>query len=218
MLPPEVVRWVSGAFFLLGVGSLLLFFPREARRGSRTVRTSRPLSLLTGPVWEGLQVVFIFSPLVGAALPDWLLGGPFTFRFPFDSIVQGIGIVLWPAGGILAIWAMRTLGRFTRAEIEVRSDHRLVAEGPYRGIRHPIYTALLAMAAGVSLLLLNALLLILFVLAYAIARRRAFLEEDLLASDAGLGIEYRRYMGRTGRFLPRFRATEREGTGVESRR
>lgn len=212
MLPPDAVRWVSAVFFVLIVASLLLFFPREAVRGPRTIRASRPLSFATGPLWDGILLVFIVSLLVEAVLPEWVYGGFLTIGFPLDSIVQVVGLVLWPLGGGLAIWSMRTLGRFTRGEIEVRTDHRLVAEGPYRRIRHPIYAALLMMGVGVALLLLNALLLPLVVLEYAIARRRASLEESLLTSDVNLGSAYRHYMETTGRFLPRFGPRARGGS------
>jgi protein-S-isoprenylcysteine O-methyltransferase Ste14 len=210
MLPSDVVRGLSAVFFVLTVTSLLLFFPRAARRGSRTVRASRALSFSTGPLWESVQAILIFSLLAEAVLPDWVYGGPLTVAFPFDSVLQVIEMGLWLTGGVLSIWAMRTLGRFTRPEIEVVSDHRLVTEGPYRRIRHPLYTALVMMGAGVALFLLNPLLAALALLSCAIARRRASLEEELLSSEDGLGLAYRQYMESTGRFLPRLGSKGRE--------
>lgn len=118
-------------------------------------------------------MVFIVSLLGQAAVPAWVYDSPLTVRFPFDSVAQMTGMGLWSVGGALVIWSMRTLGRFTRAEIEVRADHRLVSDGPYRWIRHPIYLALLMMAAGVALFLLISALMALAILAFAIARRRA---------------------------------------------
>jgi protein-S-isoprenylcysteine O-methyltransferase Ste14 len=210
MLPSDVVRALSAVFFFLTVSSFLLFFPRAARRGPRTVRASRALSFSTGPLWESVQAILIFSLLAEAALPDWVYGGPLTVSFPFDFVFQVIGMALWLTGGALSIWAMRTLGRFTRPEIEVLSDHRLVTEGPYGRVRHPLYTALLMMGAGVAVFMLNALLGAIAVLSYAIARRRAFLEEELLSSEDGLGLAYRQYMEATGRFLPRLGRKARE--------
>jgi protein-S-isoprenylcysteine O-methyltransferase Ste14 len=149
-----------------------------------------------------LVVVFL-ALLVEAIVPDWVYGGPLTVAVPFASVFQGFGIVAWLAGGGLALWSEKYLGRFTRPEIEVLADHQLITGGPYRWIRHPLYTALLLMSAGVALLLLNALLVTLFFVACGIARRRAVLEEALLGSEKGFGASYRTYMEQTGRFLPR---------------
>jgi len=176
------------------------------------------MSFSTGPLWESVQAILIFSLLAEAALPDWVYGGPLTVSFPFDSVFQVVGMALWLTGGALSIWAMRTLGRFTRPEIEVVSDHRLVTEGPYRRVRHPLYTALLMMGPGVALFLLNALLATLAallatlaVLSCAISRRRVSLEEELLSSEDGFGLAYKRYTEGTGRFLPLLGRKAREG-------
>lgn len=202
-LPADLVRWISGTFFVLFVASTVLFFPRPDRRATRVVRASHPLSLVTGPLWAAILIVVFLALLVEAIVPDWVYGGALTVPVPFGVALQGFGIVLWLAGGGLALWSERNLGRFTRPEIEVLADHRLITDGPYRWIRHPLYTAFLLMSAGVALLLLNALLIVLFFVACGIAQRRAVLEEELLSSEKGFGDVYRSYMERTGRFLPR---------------
>src|SRR5688572_18832879 len=102
MLPSDVVRGLSAAFFVLTVASLLLFFPRAARRSPRTVRASRALSFSTGPLWESVQAILISSLFAEAALPDWVYGGPLRLSFPFDSVFQVIGMVLWLTGGALS--------------------------------------------------------------------------------------------------------------------
>jgi len=199
------VRWVSAIFFVLFVASTFAFFPRSSRQANRVVRSSRPRSFVTGPLWDAILFVVFFAPLVEAAVPGWMYEGPLTFGFSLDSVAQALGIVIWLAGGGLAILAQRRLGRFTRPEIEVLADHQLITSGPYQWIRHPLYTALLMMSAGVALFLLNGLLIVLFLVAWGIAWRRAVVEEDLLASESGFGPTYRNYMERTGRFLPRRR-------------
>src|SRR2546425_1209236 len=112
-------------------------------------------------------------------------------------------LVRWISGTFFVLFVASTVLFFPRPEIEVLADHRLITHGPYRWIRHPLYTALLLMSAGVALLLLNALLIVLFFVAWGIARRRAVLEEELLGSEMGFGDVYRSYMEGTGRFLPR---------------
>ncbi len=151
-----------------------------------------------------MQFVTPVAFLLEAILPFVVYGGPLTLSFAGDSAFQIIGILAWFLGGALGLWGQRELGKYTRLEIAVFGDHRLVTTGPYRWIRHPLYTALLTMIAGAALFLLNALLLALVPFAIAIALRRALLEEELLSSGEGFGEEYENYVRRTGRFLPRW--------------
>lgn len=61
------------------------------------------------------------------------------------------GLLLQASGLLLAVWARRHIGRNWSARVETKVDHQLVRSGPYRRIRHPIYTAMLSMVAGTAL-------------------------------------------------------------------
>jgi protein-S-isoprenylcysteine O-methyltransferase Ste14 len=86
-------------------------------------------------------------------------------------------------------------------------DHQLVRDGPYRYVRHPIYTALIAIAVGTTLVYRSYLLLVVAALSIFAHLWWAATEEKLLSSPEGLGDDYRTYASRTGRFLPRVRRT-----------
>jgi protein-S-isoprenylcysteine O-methyltransferase Ste14 len=60
------------------------------------------------------------------------------------------------------------------------------------------------MVIASTLLYLNLIWLMVFLASFAIAYKRTVLEEELLASEDGFGQDYRNYMKKTGRFLPRF--------------
>jgi protein-S-isoprenylcysteine O-methyltransferase Ste14 len=87
--------------------------------------------------------------------------------------------------------------------IQVLQKQELVTRGPYARIRHPAYTSVIIMALAATLLYLNLIMFLGFLAIFAIAYKRAVLEENLLASEEGFGQEYRDYMEKTGRFLPR---------------
>lgn len=143
--------------------------------------------------------------LVGAVVPSWVYGTPLNLGFMGEDTVQVAAVFLWATGAALALWSVRTLGRFMVLEIEVRTDHELVTHGPYSRIRHPTYAAFLVMDGAAVLLYFHVVLIVLFVARLAIATLRARSEEELLSSEAGFGDRYREYMDRTGRFLPRLR-------------
>ena len=128
--------------------------------------------------------------------------------FPDSWVVQILGIILAATGGTLYARAARVLGRHMTPAIRVQDGHRLVQEGPYRYIRHPVYTAILSVAIGQSLFFLSVPVALLALLLIGLARYRARLEERLLASPEAFGDTYLAYMARTGRFLPRLSSTQ----------
>jgi protein-S-isoprenylcysteine O-methyltransferase Ste14 len=65
--------------------------------------------------------------------------------------VVAIGITIHLASFFLAVSARRHLGRFWSGEITQKVGHELVRSGPYRFVRHPIYTAMLGMFVGMAI-------------------------------------------------------------------
>jgi protein-S-isoprenylcysteine O-methyltransferase len=62
----------------------------------------------------------------------------------------GAGVVL--LGLVVTIWARLTLGSNWSGEVTFKLDHELIERGPYRYVRHPIYTGILLMALGTATL------------------------------------------------------------------
>ncbi|KAI0648787.1 hypothetical protein C8Q79DRAFT_903887 [Trametes meyenii] len=56
------------------------------------------------------------------------------------------------AGAILRLWCFRTLGRHFTFEVVVADDQRLVISGPYAFVRHPSYTGMILLLAGVYMM------------------------------------------------------------------
>ncbi len=56
------------------------------------------------------------------------------------------------AGVLIAIWARFSLGRNWSGVVTLKEGHELVTSGPYAAIRHPIYTALILLFLGTTLL------------------------------------------------------------------
>jgi protein-S-isoprenylcysteine O-methyltransferase Ste14 len=51
---------------------------------------------------------------------------------------------------LLAFWARRHLGQNWSAAITAKVGHQLIRSGPYRIVRHPIYSAMLGMYVGTA--------------------------------------------------------------------
>jgi protein-S-isoprenylcysteine O-methyltransferase Ste14 len=99
-------------------------------------------------------------------------------------------------------WTHVELGRFWSAQLQLRAGHRLITTGPYARVRHPMYTAILVWATSLGLVLGNWIPLFLVAWAVAIFASRVRPEERMMLEQ--FGDEYRQYMKRTGKFLPRW--------------
>jgi protein-S-isoprenylcysteine O-methyltransferase Ste14 len=82
-----------------------------------------------------------------------------------------------------------------------RKEHTLVTTGPYRWVRHPFYGAAVLALLASSLVAANGFLFITGCVPVLLLRFRTWKEEENLI--ARFGDEYRAYMQRTGRFVPR---------------
>lgn len=67
-----------------------------------------------------------------------------------SPVAKGVGLALWVAGMALAVWARVYIGRNWGTPMSQKDDPELVTSGPYRHVRHPIYTGLILSLAGTA--------------------------------------------------------------------
>jgi protein-S-isoprenylcysteine O-methyltransferase Ste14 len=111
------------------------------------------------------------------------------------------GLVLTYLGLALTNWSRARLGRYWSGGVALKEGHRLIQSGPYRFVRHPLYSGLILAAVGVGLCVTTWSSLLGIVSLLACFERRAAREDALLASE--FGVEFEAYRERTGRLLPR---------------
>lgn len=147
---------------------------------------------------NGLNLMALLATAAYLLAPHWL--GWATL--PFPSWLRWSGVVLALIGFAVLQWAHATLSRNWSDRPRLLQDQTLVTGGPYRWVRHPIYTAFLLILSAPLLLSANALVGSLWIAATALeVAARVRYEENLLAGT--FGNEYRVYAARTGRLLPR---------------
>jgi protein-S-isoprenylcysteine O-methyltransferase Ste14 len=109
----------------------------------------------------------------------------------------GLGIICLP----LLVWIHHTLRDYWSTSLQLRNGHSLIREGPYRRVRHPMYTALILCFTGLSLVSALWPFMLVAGLSILFFSRVAGREETMMIAQ--FGDEYRAYMQCTGRFLPR---------------
>lgn len=71
--------------------------------------------------------------------------------FGDSAVWEWAGLALTVAGAGFGIWARATIGRNWSAAVTIKEGHTLVREGPYRIVRHPIYSGLLLAMLGTAI-------------------------------------------------------------------
>jgi protein-S-isoprenylcysteine O-methyltransferase Ste14 len=107
---------------------------------------------------------------------------------------------------VLFVWlffeAHRALGRNWSVTLEIRDEHRLVTDGLYRYIRHPMYTSFWLWAIAQALLIPNWIAGFAGLAGVAALYFSRVGKEERLMEQA-FGEEYRAYCATTGRVIPR---------------
>ena len=148
--------------------------------------------------------------LAAATLPlvhmfsSWLKVADYPVDIPPPLRILGVAIFVG------AIWLLHRshadLGRSWSTHVRPKEERRLVVDGVYRWVRHPMYAAHILWGAAQALLFPNllagplALILMAVLLAVRVPREEQFLLKEF--AD-----EYRRYMDSTGRIVPKFQTS-----------
>jgi len=141
----------------------------------------------------------------------WILPAVYIFTEWLRALDYALpGWTAWPAmvvfvlGLVLRLRAQTVLGRAWSPTIEISDGHRLVTNGIYGRIRHPIYTSLVLWGAAQPFLLQNILAGWGGALAVALIWLVRVPAEEKMMRER-FGEEYVRYMNRTGRAIPRMK-------------
>lgn len=121
--------------------------------------------------------------------------------FTVDSRVGAAGVAISALGIALAIWARGHLGANWSSAVTVKSGHELIYSGPYRLVRHPIYTGMLTGLLGSAIALGEARGFLALLLALASFYLKARKEERYMTAE--FGEQYRTYKTQTGMLLPK---------------
>ncbi len=182
-------QWINALWFLFGLYWIVSAFKlkKTKKRESWGHRFRYVLPLLVA-----------FYLLRPSAHYGWL-GARFV---PVSDGWGWVGVALTAAGVAIAIWARWHLGTNWSGVVTLKEGHELIRSGPYRNIRHPIYTGILLAFLGTAVGLGEVRGLLAVGIAWLSFYTKARREESFLTQEFGDGFaEHRRH---TGMFLPRF--------------
>jgi protein-S-isoprenylcysteine O-methyltransferase Ste14 len=119
---------------------------------------------------------------------------------PTADWVPFLGFSLTIVGILFAIWSRASLGRNWSGRVAIQKEHRLICQGPYAIVRHPIYSGLLVAMLGTALAYGHLVCLLAVPLAFAAWWMKSKVEEEFLAAQ--FGHEYADYQRKVRALIP----------------
>jgi protein-S-isoprenylcysteine O-methyltransferase Ste14 len=200
-------------FILIGVFSAfsvirILFYQLAKKAGCRTViEESRKYSILLSV----LICYEVFTFFIYVFFRGWLSWADVSMAL----WLRAAGAVLAFLALLLFLWVHLSLGHNFSVKLRIGDRQTMVTSGPYRRMRHPMYTAFYLLHLSAFFLTSNAFIGLTWTagltLIIALRVRR---EEAMMVGH--FGDEYAAYMNKTGRFLPPLRVRGSSENGKDA--
>jgi protein-S-isoprenylcysteine O-methyltransferase Ste14 len=187
----------TAATLMVAAASISVYHRHRAERaGGDKISPIKEEGLPTAVALRTSGLALMLSVMAYVLNPRWMRWSSLTLPSWLRWSGAGLGVASLP----LAYWVFHTLGKNITPTVETREKHELVTGGPYRWVRHPLYTVGSSFFASLSLVAANWFMGLATVVVLVTLLVRLPKEEEKLIER--FGDEYRAYMKRTGRLLP----------------
>jgi protein-S-isoprenylcysteine O-methyltransferase Ste14 len=181
-----ICEYLWSAFFVIWI----IWAIRTKKTQSRENVGSR----LSYVVFAVIAFLMMFQP---AASRRWL-GLQILPNWPW---LEALGVALTAAGLGFAVWARAYLGANWSSSVTVKVEHELIQTGPYRWVRHPIYTGMILAMLGTGIARAQVRGVIACIFLYISFYIKSGIEERTMRQT--FGEQYDEYSKHTGRIVPR---------------
>ncbi|MBI5935629.1 MAG: isoprenylcysteine carboxylmethyltransferase family protein [Chloroflexi bacterium] len=188
---------IPAALILFAGMGISIYYRRKADKdsGEKISRKVDGNAMMTVIRIGGL--ILWLSPFVYLVNPAWMAWA--KIGLPEWVRLLGVGIGILCVAGIY--WLFSSIGSGITPTSSTRAEHKLVTNGIYRYIRHPLYTIGSSFIISFGLMADNWFIAMFGLLAFILMAIRTPKEEANLIEK--FGDEYREYMKRTGAFFPK---------------
>lgn len=167
------------------------YWGRAARNRAPDISSETKKSTVFHQIVLNAALLLLFIPVPG--LTGWFLPERLHYLVAAGAVIQALFV-------LLAVWARRHLGSNWSGSVRIGEGHQLVRTGPYRILRHPIYTAMLGMFLGTAISSSQYHALLGFVILIFAYLRKTRMEEEILGQT--FGAEYESYRRESWALVP----------------
>ena len=187
-MQPDIQRYINAVWLLVAI-----YWVVGIVRAKPTVKRESILSSALHVVMGCAAVLLVWSPATGIGF----LGHRLTSAAAW---VQWLGFAVTVGGCVFAICARACLGSNWSAMVTVKQNHELILRGPYRVVRHPMYSGFLLALAGTAVAVGEIRAFIGLGLAFITFFMKSAAEERFMREV--FSDEYARYSQRVRRLIP----------------
>ncbi|HCR72434.1 MAG TPA: hypothetical protein DIW23_13380 [Anaerolineae bacterium] len=192
----NIFRILAAVILLTGMGISSYFRMKADKETGEKISRKVDGSVMMNIIKFGGLILWL-SPFVYLINPNWMAWS--KIGLPEWTRWLGVGLGLITVLGIY--WLFSSIGSGISPTSATRKEHILSTKGPYKYIRHPLYTFGSSLFISFGMMADNWFIALLGIFAFVMMAIRTPKEEANLIEK--FGDEYREYMKRTGRFLPR---------------
>ena len=196
MKEESVFRSITAALLIAAV-AISGYHRHRAKQAGEVEISLQEVGLPTVVALRSSGLVLVLSVVAYLINPRWMRWSSVDLPTPVRWSGVGLGATALP----LAYWVLRTLGKNITSTVETREEHELVTSGPYRWVRHPLYTVGTSFFVSLSIVAANWFMGLASIVVLVMLLIRLPREEEKLIER--FGEEYRAYMESTGQLLPR---------------
>lgn len=196
----RIIFWIQLAFILV--------FNRILP-ALRANRTEAKLSPDREAIKNEGVFLFVFRVISGILLAIVIIVYSFfpdlnsRFQIPLPAGLRWVGVFLSTFCLFFWTYSQEILNRHWSANLKIQMEHSLITAGPYRMMRHPIYTGMIFWSFGLALFTANVFFIAFLIVMIVWTPSRVQKEEQMMNSH--FGEAYGEYMKTTGRYFPKFK-------------
>jgi len=193
-----IFRLIAAAIVIVAISISLYHRLKAHKAGGSVSRKEEGMPILILLRLAGLAAwLSLLAYLINPRWLDWAV-------LPLPAWARWFGVGLGITALPLLYWLFSSIGLNITDTVTTRKSHTLVTHGPYRWVRHPLYTVGATLFISMGLLASNWFIIITSLVALGLLMLRLPKEEAMLLK--AFGDEYREYMKRTGALLPRLKS------------